>query len=76
MFYSEQIPLAVDKPKLTEWRGRITENQKKMLVDFEARLNIPSSALVRMALDSFLPKLANSGFTEKGIRAGYLNKGY
>lgn len=76
MFYSENLPSKAARPALKERRVKITVDQDEDLSDFEKRLNIPASALVRMALDSFLPKIANSGFTEKGIRAGYLNKGY
>lgn len=76
MFYNENIPLKAAKPILVEWRGRIEEKQKNQLIDFEERLGIPQAVLIRMALDTFLPKLGNSGFSEKGIRAGYLNRGY
>lgn len=76
MFYSENMPLVAAKPALIERRLKITKVQVDALADLEARLNIPASALVRMAIDNFLPKTKNSGFTEHGIRAGYLNGRY
>lgn len=76
MFYSEIMPLEVEKTKLVEWRGRITETQKEDLINIENQIGVPQAALVRMALDSFLPKISNSGFTLNGIKAGYLNGGY
>jgi len=76
MFYTENMPLISAKEALKERRLKITDKQDKQLIDLEQRLNISASSLVRMALDSFLPKIQNSGFTEKGIKAGYLNKGY
>ena len=76
MFYSENVPRVAAKPALVEGRYKITETQKEQLKSLEDRLHIPASALIRMALDSFLPKISNSGFSEKGIKAGYLNGNY
>lgn len=76
MFYNEKIPRIAAKVAIVEGRYKITKEQKERLKDIEARLNIPQSALIRMALDVFLPKIGNSGFSEKGIRAGYLNGNY
>lgn len=76
MFYNENIPQIASKPTLVEWRGRITEKQKEDLINIENEIGVPQSALVRMALDSFLPKIKNSGFTLKGIKSGYLNGNY
>lgn len=76
MFYSENVPLVAAKPDLIEGRYKITRKQKERLKELEDRLHIPASALIRMALDSFLPKINNSGFSEKGIKAGYLNGNY
>lgn len=61
---------------LIEVRVRITKEQIECLEYLEQRYGIPQSSLVRMALDSFLPKIKNSGFTEAGIRSGYLNGKY
>lgn len=76
MFYSENVPLIAAKPALVEGRYKITTEQKERLKELEEKLHIPASALIRMALDSFLPKTNNQGFTEKGIKAGYLNGNY
>lgn len=76
MFYNENVPLRAAKPALVEGRFKITVLQKERLRDMEKRLHIPASAIIRMALDSFLPKISNSGFSEKGIKAGYLNGNY
>ena len=76
MFYNENLPVEVEREQLTEWRGKITKKQKDQLKDIEARVGVPMAAMIRMALDSFLPKIKNSGFTEAGIKTGYLNKGY
>ena len=76
MFYNEHFPLTAAKPALIEGRYKITVSQKERLKELEEKLNIPASVLIRMALDSFLPKIKNSGFSEKGIKAGYLNGNY
>jgi len=76
MFYNEQLPLIAAKKILKERRVKITEDQDRKLIELEAEINIPASALVRMALDCFLPKLENNGYTKKGIKAGYLNGNY
>ena len=76
MFYNEKMPLVAAKPVLVEGRYKTTKHQKDELIRVENELKIPQSAIIRMALDCFLPKLLNNQFTEKGIKAGYLNKGY
>jgi len=76
MFYKENYTLEASKTALVEWRGRITEDQKRQLTELETKLNIPQAALIRMALDCFLPKLNNYGYSEKGIKSGYLNGKY
>ena len=76
MFYNESEPIISAKPVLVEGRYKTTKQQKEWLIKAERELGIPQSALIRMALSSFIPKMGNSGFTEKGIRAGYLNGNY
>ena len=76
MFYSENVPQIAAKKALVEGRYKVTEEQKQQLKALEKRLHIPASVFVRMALDCFIPKTANQGFTEKGIKAGYLNGNY
>lgn len=57
MFYSEKITNKAANNALVEARHKITIEQKERIKDLEERLNIPASILVRMALDSFLPKI-------------------
>lgn len=76
MFYNENMPQAAAKVALTERRIKLTEIQDRQLIELSERTSVPISALVRMALDSFIPKLNNSGFTEKGIKSGYINRNY
>jgi hypothetical protein len=76
MFYSENMTHKAEKSALTEIRVKVTLKQKEKLKDLEERLKIPASVLIRMALDSFIPKTDNCGFTERGIKAGYLNRHY
>lgn len=76
MFYSEESTKITSRPILIEGRYKTTENQKIWLREAEKGLGIPQSALIRMALDSFIPKTENCGYTKKGIRAGYLNGNY
>lgn len=76
MFCTDKMPLEAAKISLVEGRYKITEVQKRKLKDLEDRLNIPASTLVRMALDCFLPKVVNAGYTENGIKTGYLNGRY
>ena len=70
------MPLTTAKPELVEWRGKIMKTQKKALLDVEQETGVPVAALVRMALASFLPTTKNKGFTNTGIKAGYLNGNY
>ena len=48
-------------------RFDITEKQSERLRQIKEDLKIPPSAIVRLALDCFLPKLENNNFTLKGI---------
>ncbi len=54
--------------ELTEWRGRINKTQHERLKILEEKLHIPQSALVRLALSCFLPKLNNYNYTEEAIK--------
>lgn len=76
MFYSENVPLIPAKPVLIEGRYKTTKEQKEQLIQLEKDLGIPQSALIRMALTVFLPAIKNNGYTEKGIKTGYLNGNY
>ena len=76
MTYNGDLPFAAAKESLTEWRGKITTAQREQMQDIELRTGVPVAALVRMALDVFLPKMNNNRFTEEGIRHTYLTKKY
>lgn len=67
MSYKSKYTRRVQSEELVEWRGRINKSQKERLVELEYRLNIPVSALVRLAIDCLLPKIENMEITEEGI---------
>lgn len=68
MGWEDIIAHSEAKTELTEWRGRITKEQKEKLQELERDLKIPQAALVRMALKTFLPFTKNRGFKSEGIR--------
>ena len=76
MFYNEKTPLRKGRKTLIEVRTKVTQEQKTQLQDMESRLSIPVAILIRMALDSFLPKVKNSGFSEDGILNGFIDGNY
>lgn len=49
-------------------RYKITEAQDAKLLEIERELNIPPSAIVRLALNCFLPKVKDEGFKYAGIK--------
>lgn len=49
-------------------RYKVTKVQDDKLLEIERELNIPPSAIVRLALNSFLPKLRDQGFKYAGIK--------
>ena len=49
-------------------RFDITEQQSKKLKEIKAELNIPQSAIVRLALNCFLPKVRDENFKYAGIK--------
>ena len=67
MSYKRHYTRKVEKEILAEWRGRIKQSQKDQLKDLEDRLHIPQAAIIRIALDCFLPKLSNMEVTETGM---------
>lgn len=67
MAYKRNYTHIVEEDILTEWRGRIKQSQQKRLKELETKLNIPQAALVRLALDCFLPKIRNENYKEEGI---------
>jgi hypothetical protein len=49
-------------------RYKITEQQDNTLLEIERELNIPPSAIVRLALNCFLPKIKDDNFKYEGIK--------
>lgn len=49
-------------------RFDITEKQSKKLREIKEELGIPPSAIVRLALNSFFPKIKDEGFKYAGIK--------
>lgn len=49
-------------------RYKITEAQDDKLMEIERELGISPSAIVRLALNTFLPKLKDAGFKYAGIK--------
>jgi hypothetical protein len=73
MYYKENMPQIAATPPLVEKRLKITKVQADQLAEMEQTLNIPTSALVRMALNAFLPLTGNKGYTAAGIKSAYKN---
>lgn len=49
-------------------RYKITKEMDNKLLEIERELNIPPSAMVRLALDVVLPKLKKENFTYEGMK--------
>lgn len=49
-------------------RYKVTEEQDATLLEIERELNIPPSAIVRLELNCFLPKLRDNGFKYSGVK--------
>ena len=49
-------------------RYKITSTQNEKLLEIERELNIPPSAIVRLALNVFLPKIKDENFKYEGIK--------
>lgn len=49
-------------------RFDITEKQSEKLKEIKEQLNIPPSAIVRLALNCFLPKVRDEKFKYSGIK--------
>ncbi len=60
--------LAQDVPKYVTNRYKVTDKQDEKLREIERELNIPPSAIVRIALNCFLPKIKDEGFRYSGIK--------
>lgn len=60
--------LAQTETKTVTKRYKVTELQDEKLLEIERELNIPPSAIVRIALNCFLPKLRDEKFKYGGIQ--------
>lgn len=70
MIYNKQVPefMAKNAANLVNKRFDITEKQYQKLAEIEEMLKIPPSAIVRIALDTFLPKMRDNYFRYGGIK--------
>jgi hypothetical protein len=73
MKYNNDLPEFMVNPAVNYVNERfdITVEQSTKLKDFKERLKIPPSAIVRLALECFFPKLTNMNFKEEGIKNLY-----
>lgn len=60
--------LAQSETKTVTKRYKITEGQDQKLLEIERELNIPPSAIVRLALNCFFPKIRDENFKYAGIK--------
>ena len=69
MSYNNNLPEFMAKPAVNYVNERfdITKKQSEKLKEIKDELKIPPSAIVRLALNCFLPKLKDSHFTYCGI---------
>ena len=70
MGYNDAMPefLSKDAVKIVNKRFDITEDQYLMLQQIDEYLKIPPSAIVRLALNTFIPKVKDSHFKYEGIK--------
>ena len=70
MTYNKEVPefLAKRAGNIVNKRFDITEQQYQKLIEIEEMLKIPPSAIVRIALDTFLPKTRDNYFRYGGIK--------
>lgn len=69
MNYNKKVPdfLSYNAMKTVNKRFDITEDQFNTLSEIDTKLKIPPSAIVRLALNCFLPKIKNDNFRYEGI---------
>lgn len=63
----DDLMTQVETNKVTK-RYKVTEEQDRILLEIEKELNIPPSAIVRIALNCFSPKIKDCGFKYDGIK--------
>jgi len=70
MSYNKDVPefMAKSAVNLVNKRFDITEKQYEKLIEIEEHLKIPPSAIVRIAIDVFLPKMKDNYFKYEGIK--------
>lgn len=70
MSYNENMPefMTPVAINLVNKRFDITEKQYEKLKEIEENLKIPPSAIVRIALNCFLPKVRDENFKYGGIK--------
>lgn len=69
MNYNNEVPEFMAKPAVNYVNERfdITEQQSAKLREIKEQLNIPPSAIVRLALNCFFPKVRDENFRYAGI---------
>ena len=65
---SWDLMMTQNETKIVTKRYKVTEAQDEKLLEIERELNIPPSAIVRLALNCFLPKLRDENFRYGGIK--------
>ena len=70
MSYNSNLPEFMSKVaiKTVNKRFDITQDQYNALLDIDENLKIPPSAIMRIALNCFLPKLRDEQFKYEGIK--------
>ena len=70
MSYKEDMPDFMANPATTYVNERydVTTEQSAQLKLIKEELGIPPSAIIRLALNTFLPKLRDAGFKYAGIK--------
>ena len=70
MSYKSHLPEFMAKPPVNYVNERfdITKQQSEKLKEIKEELGIPASAIVRLALNIFLPKLRDENFKYGGIK--------
>lgn len=70
MSYKPNLPEFMANPAVNYVNERfdITEKQSEQLKEIKEQLNIPPSAIVRLALNCFLPKVRDENFKYSGIK--------
>lgn len=70
MNYNDNLPEFMAKTAVNYVNERfdITESQSEKLKEIKEELKIPPSAIVRLALNCFLPKVRDENFKYAGVK--------